>query len=271
MIRQPEEHTPVNGKRIETDSQPQAACRFIACCGLVILLVGIAGCRKPAVNSIPSPSRETHLTSREDFSRYCQGCHGADGKGGPAPILNDPIFLTVIPEQTFFNIVAHGRPGNLMPAWAEDRGGPLTREQIQDLTRSMRDWWGNPDLDKSSIPQYSVPTAQGGGVVGDTAAGKETFEKVCGLCHGLEGRGGNAGALRSAAFLALASHELIRRTMIVGRPDLGMPNFRVLGVMSPPRRPLTSREISDVLAYMLSWPAASLLKTGPATQEALEP
>src|SRR5262245_37222077 len=32
------------------------------------------------------------------YGRNCAGCHGADGKLGPAPPLNDPLFLSIVKD-----------------------------------------------------------------------------------------------------------------------------------------------------------------------------
>src|ERR1700722_454030 len=46
------------------------------------------------------------------YSQNCAGCHGADGRLGPAPPLNDAIFLAIVPDRVLASVVAKGRPTN---------------------------------------------------------------------------------------------------------------------------------------------------------------
>ena len=36
------------------------------------------------------------------YATNCAGCHGADGRLGPAPPLNDPLFLAIVPDASLF-------------------------------------------------------------------------------------------------------------------------------------------------------------------------
>jgi hypothetical protein len=51
-----------------------------------------------------------------------------------------------------------------------------------------------------------------------------------------------------AAYLALTSDQALRTAVIVGRSDLGMPDWRA----NIPGRPMTAQEISDVVAWLAS-------------------
>jgi hypothetical protein len=74
------------------------------------------------------------------------------------------------------------------------------------------------------------------------------------MCHGDQGQGGDdAGALKEPAFLALISDQALRRLVITGRPDLGMPAYDGTDGRGPRFRPLTSAEIDDVVALLASW------------------
>ena len=84
----------------------------------------------------------------------CQQCHGAEGTGGSAPVtLTDaegnfvatvawsaPSLNTVLSrhsEDEVRHVLNYGR-NNVMPAWGEPGGGPLTEQQIEYLIRYMR-------------------------------------------------------------------------------------------------------------------------------------
>src|SRR6266404_9235106 len=72
------------------------------------------------------------------YRQNCSGCHGADGKLGPAPPLNDPLFRAIVPEMELNDIVTKGRNKTLMPAFAKENGGTLTGAQIQVLVHEIK-------------------------------------------------------------------------------------------------------------------------------------
>ena len=45
----------------------------------------------------------------ELYRTNCSGCHGADGKLGPAPPLNDPLFRGIVGEADLEKVIASGR------------------------------------------------------------------------------------------------------------------------------------------------------------------
>jgi cytochrome c oxidase cbb3-type subunit III len=67
------------------------------------------------------------------------------------------------------------------------------------------------------------------------------------------------------AFLALISDQAIRRTIICGRADLGMPNFAEDDGRSSDFQPLTSEEIENLVALIAHWRAtgSALVQTEP--------
>ena len=64
------------------------------------------------------------------YSANCAGCHGADGKSGPAMMLSDPVYLAIVDDDTLRSTISKGRPGTAMSAFAQKEGGMLTDEQI---------------------------------------------------------------------------------------------------------------------------------------------
>lgn len=71
----------------------------------------------------------------EVYSRYCQSCHGADGKGAQAAgSIVDPSFLSLVSDQDLRAIVIAGRPDLAHPDWkGYVPGQPLTASQVSDL------------------------------------------------------------------------------------------------------------------------------------------
>jgi mono/diheme cytochrome c family protein len=176
------------------------------------------------------------------YGANCAGCHGADGKGGAARGLVDPVFLVVTDEATIRRITAAGVPGTAMPAFATEAGGTLTDEQIAAIVRSIRAASTRAvtagDL---KPPPYSTSTA------GDPERGGEAFATFCSRCHGADGRGGpGASSIVDVSYLSLVSDQGLRTTVIAGRPDLGAPDWSG----NVPGRPMLPGEVSDVVAWL---------------------
>jgi mono/diheme cytochrome c family protein len=69
------------------------------------------------------------------YSENCAGCHGAEGRGGAAIALADPVYLGIVDETAMRKHIADGVRGTSMPAFAQSAGGMLTGKQI-DVNRS---------------------------------------------------------------------------------------------------------------------------------------
>jgi cytochrome c oxidase cbb3-type subunit III len=232
-------------------------------CLLVWLSLLTAGCDLPGR---PTPaSRPVPADEVTDFgvlyTTRCAGCHGADGKLGPGPPLNDPIFLAIVPDAELLRVIAEGRtvtPGQKspMPAFARDRGGPLTGAQVKVLADGIKKRWGPPASPSGSLPVYHEPAAAG---VGNKDEGARVFARACAGCHGPQGQGDKdghplaGGAINDQAFLALISDQALRRTIITGRPDLGMPAYDGKAGRPPDSPVLTSAEIDDLVALLRYW------------------
>lgn len=125
-----------------------------------------------------------------------------------------------------------------MPAFAKSAGGMLTEKQVETLAKGVAGQKGDA---LEEWPAYADASA------GDAAHGAEAYATFCASCHGPNGKGGAKGSsIVDGTFLALVSDRALRTMIVIGRPDLGAPNFRnnVAG------RPMTSQEISDVVAWL---------------------
>jgi cytochrome c oxidase cbb3-type subunit 3 len=178
------------------------------------------------------------------YKQNCSACHGAEGKGGAAVSLADPVYLALVDPAAFRRVTANGVPGTPMGAFARSAGGTLTDRQIDVLVRESRARWAKPDaLGGASPPPYlaSVP--------GDTGRGAGVYQTFCASCHGPGGKGGGkAGSIVDGSYLALVSDQGLRTTVIVGVPDLGAPDWR----SNLPGRPMTDQEVSDVVAWVVA-------------------
>jgi cytochrome c oxidase cbb3-type subunit III len=186
------------------------------------------------------------------YQENCAGCHGADGKLGPAPPLNDSIFLSIVPDAVVLGLITEGRPGTPMPAFARNNGGPITNDQVKALAAGIKRRWGSGRPVRADLPAYSIGESA---TAGDKARGLRVFARACGPCHGPDGEGkdGKAGAIHDPDFLKLVSDQCLRRYAITGRPDLGMPDFADKNGRGSDFQPLTSAEIADVVALLADW------------------
>ncbi len=221
---------------------------------LAALVLVMVGCGDPLPGKPLLSDRATPLSEQMEFGELyhinCKGCHGADGKFGPAPSLNDRLFLSIFSDKQLLDILHGGRPGTLMPAFSRKEGGLLSEAQIQSLAAGIRATWAKPDGVPDNPPPYLASSP------GDPAAGQVKFEAYCADCHGKDGQGGTSGAVNNPAFLELISDQALRRIIITGRTDLGMPNYLGLGEKSSQKQPPTSQDISDIVALMGTWRTA---------------
>jgi mono/diheme cytochrome c family protein len=178
------------------------------------------------------------------YAQNCSGCHGAEGRGGAAIALANPVYLAIVDKNAMHNVVANGVRGTSMPAFAQSAGGMLTDEQINVITTGIFSRWGRKGvLDGANPPLYAAKTR------GNAAGGEIAFGTYCASCHGPEGRGGSKGsAVTNDSFLALVSNQGLRTIVIAGRPELGAPDWRgnVAG------KPMSDQEITDVVAWLAS-------------------
>ena len=213
----------------------------------VALILLLSGCSSPPGQ--PQQSSETIAPSQIlDFatlySQNCAGCHGAQGRGGAAISLADPVYLAIANENVVRTIIAHGVHGTSMPAFAQSAGGMLTDKQVAAITSGIFSHWARKGiLEGSNLPAYAAKTT------GNAAKGELVYGTYCASCHGSEGHGGQkASAITNDSFLALVSDQGLRSTVIAGRPELGAPDWR--GDL--PGKPMTDQEVTDVVAWLAS-------------------
>ncbi len=178
----------------------------------------------------------------ELYATNCAGCHGVGGKSGAARPLNDPLYLSFVPDDALSQTISRGRLGTNMPAFSQQAGGMLTDHQIELLVSGMRAAWAKPEASKGlEIPSYSASTKSG-----NSAAGAATYQTFCASCHGANGAGGSAGSIVDPNFLNLVSDQGLRTTVVVGRSDLGKPDWR----SNLPGHPMSAQEIDAVVSWL---------------------
>jgi mono/diheme cytochrome c family protein len=220
---------------------------FVA--GAMVAVATMLAC--VACNSSPSAYRlEPTVVTPNDvvdfkqlYGQNCAGCHGADGKGGAAIALANPVFLAIADDSVIRRIASNGVPGTPMPAFAQSAGGMLTEKQIDAIVSGIRSW-AKPDAsgDRTPPPYTAL-------VPGNPQRGADAYRTYCSSCHGADGRGGTkASSIVDGSYLALVSDQQLRTVVIAGRPELGAPDWRgdVEG------RPMSAQDISDVVAWLSS-------------------
>jgi mono/diheme cytochrome c family protein len=242
---------------------------------LLLLVFAVVGCS----DNLPGKPQEKDRPIRADeidtfsmlYRGNCAACHGAEGRLGPAPPLNDPIFLAIISEKEIRDTLIEGRHDTAMASFAASPKPPevdpakvpalaatpsaLTPKQIEILARGIKEGKGIkekwPADKEEKLPPYSAK-----GVKGSASKGKEAFARACAVCHGKDGREEGLD-IRNSNFLALITEQALRRIIITGRPDLGMPSYREARPDSPAFKPLTNEEIDNLQALLAAWKQGS--------------
>jgi cytochrome c oxidase cbb3-type subunit III len=208
-----------------------------------IALLACVGCSDSPVRSgaepeVSPPSQIVEFSVL--YSKNCAGCHGPDGKGGAAISLADPVFLAIADDAAIRRTATNGVRGTPMSAFAQSAGGMLTDQQMDALVRGIRSWAKPVALGDTIPPSYAAKSA------GDPQRGADVYRTYCSSCHGANGGGGKAGSIVDGSYLALVSDQDLRTNVILGRPEMGAPNWRD----NVPGRPMSEQEISDVVAWL---------------------
>jgi mono/diheme cytochrome c family protein len=174
------------------------------------------------------------------YATNCAGCHGPNGRSGPAIGLASAGYLSLVDDTDLRQVIEHGRPNTAMPAFAQSAGGMLSDAQIGALVQGIRAWAKGPG--EEAQPTYQLSESR------DAVRGARVFADRCGSCHGVDGRGAKGtGSIVDQDFLELVSEQWLRTSIIAGRPDLGCPDWH--GVEG---RALSSADVSDTVAWLWS-------------------
>ena len=177
------------------------------------------------------------------YQQHCASCHQLEGKGGVGVPLSLQGFLDSASDDYLFKTIRHGRAGRVMPAFQS-----LSDAQTLAIVRYIRSWTDKP------APVYGPNR-----VAGNPASGKLLYAKHCASCHGVSAKGGKgtgvtlsrprdlpiiAPSLANPGFLASASDEMIKHTLINGRQGTPMQSFIEQG--------LSEGQINDIVTYLRS-------------------
>jgi cytochrome c oxidase cbb3-type subunit 3 len=222
------------------------AFRHVCVCAALAAILA-SGCGAPH----GQPNKDSEVLAPKEvlafgalYAENCAGCHGADGRGGAAIALANPVYLAIADDAAIRKVIADGMRGTAMPAFAESAGGLLTDAQIDVITKDIRSRWSKQGiLDTAAAPSYAPKSA------GDAQRGEVAYKTYCESCHGPGGGGGRKGsAITNDSFLALISDQGLRTIVIAGRPELGAPDWRG----NVPGKPMSDQEVTDVVAWLES-------------------
>jgi len=207
----------------------------------------LVGCGTPpgqprAGSMTPAPSDVMEFTAL--YADNCAGCHGANGRGGAAIALANPVYLAIVDDRSMRATIAAGVRGTSMPAFAQRAGGMLIEKQIDALVDGIRSRWSRPAaLAGANPPSYAATSA------GDIRRGEAVYQTFCQSCHGADGQSGPTGsAITNDSFLALASDQYLRTIVIAGRPELRAPDWR--GYVAG--HPMSDQDVTDVVSWLAS-------------------
>jgi mono/diheme cytochrome c family protein len=190
------------------------------------------------------------------YDDYCAGCHGKRGEGlaGIYPPLNvedlwsdreNIAFYGTLHDYIALNISA-GHPNLNMPSWADEYGGPLRNDQVEDITQFVMNWMGpQPEGVRVKGAAFVAPPVSDTGIEpGSPAAnGQQIYFANCASCHGISASGSDLGPTLVSSDVAAKDDGYFRSTITDGKPGTSMPTWD--SVLSP-------EQIEDVIAFLRS-------------------
>jgi len=170
-----------------------------------------------------------------NYQKYCSLCHAENREGyknDHAPSLRSKtLFESGVPH-SILRPISYGRQGTAMAGYLDEVGGPMTLDEVWDLTYWL--FWES-GAQRVKLSENSV--------AGDAARGAIVYQENCASCHGVNGEGINAPALGNQSALAHNKDEFIRYTIEKGRDGTPMLSFADL---------LSEVDIDNVTAFIRS-------------------
>jgi len=211
--------------------------------------VFVTGCKAPGE---PGPAEERPDQVRNFavlYKQNCAACHGEQGRAGIATSMANPTYIAFAGHDAIAKAIREGGPGDLMPAFGQKHGGFLTDEQVEMITSGILHTWGHGATSLgATAPAYAAT------LEGNAAEGKQLFVAHCARCHqdgarpataGATAQLRNVGSITDPDFLALISDQNLRTTILTGKPDEAMPDWRGYGP-----QPLTDQQVTDLVAWL---------------------
>jgi cytochrome c oxidase cbb3-type subunit 3 len=219
--------------------QPPRIARVGLCIILLALLL--------VVMASAASAQEGDITrGSQIYDANCAVCHGSEGQGRVGLELSND-FPALDPNAFVQSVVEEGIDGTAMPPWSQAHGGPLTDQEIADVSAFVVSLSGgrSPMAPTATpLPVTPVPTVPG--VSGDPGVGHALFVENCAMCHGDEGQG-RLGANLNKAFASINPQQFVRSTVSHGIEGTAMPAWSV-----DQGGPLSEEQIDDISAFIMT-------------------
>jgi len=170
-----------------------------------------------------------------NYQKYCSLCHGENREGytnDHAPSLRSKSLFEAGVPHSILRPISYGRQGTAMAGYLDDVGGPMTLDEVWDLTYWL--FW------ESGAERVKLSENE---VIGDSRRGEVIYQENCASCHGVDGEGVNAPALGNQSALAHNKDEFIRYTIEKGRDRTPMAAYADI---------LSEADIDNVTAFIRS-------------------
>ncbi|MBS2017981.1 MAG: c-type cytochrome [Deltaproteobacteria bacterium] len=199
---------------------------------------GREGATASADATIDSPAVASVERGQKLYAKYCNFCHGAEGKGyaaDEAPALANDDLLSIATDEFLHDAIANGRPGTTMSSWFIVRGGPLSDDDVLAIVAYLRTWQKRPS--ESTAGRTLSPNAS-------AERGAAIYAAHCASCHGAKGWRGKHNALANPELLISATDGFLATTIERGRAGTPMQGFG---------EKLGKEKIDDVVAFLRTW------------------
>ncbi len=195
------------------------------------------------------------------FAENCAVCHGEDGQGRVGATLSKD-WPSIRPDLTVKNIIINGVDGTAMPAWGQAKGGPFTDSQVEALVTFILSWQtgGYPQISPRPTATLAAPITPLPDVQGDPNRGAQLFASNCVICHGEQGEG-RVGANLAKDWAGIRPDLSVQSTIANGVRNTRMPAWS-----QEKGGPLTSQEIQDLTAFVLTLPTTTVDQPQPAAE-----
>ncbi len=180
----------------------------------------------------------------ELYIENCAVCHGVNGTGRiGANLENFPaIDVGAVLEVT----IAEGVAGSVMPAWGSANGGPLSDQDIADISAYIQGAFAGSDP-VLPAPTYIAPQIDAlPDIDGDPSAGAVVFQANCVACHGDKGQG-RFGLPLAKSWSGNQPEVYIRSVASDGIQGTIMPAWAQAN-----GGPLSEEDLANVAAFILT-------------------